>query len=80
VTISEAATILRQLLQINGRLDEQALEMTILRNALDVQFKRIADLQAQLDVLPSARRRRAAALTLVPPSRPSPNGNGTGSR
>jgi hypothetical protein len=80
VTIPEAGTILRQLLQINGRLDEQALEMTVLRKELDVQFKRIADLQAQLDVLPAARKGRAAALTLVSPSRPSPNGNGTGSR
>jgi hypothetical protein len=80
VTIPEAGTILRQLLQINSRLDEQALEMTVLRNELDVQFKRIADLQAQLDVSPAARRKRAAALTLVPPLRPSPNGNGTGSR
>jgi hypothetical protein len=56
--------------QIVSRLHEQALEMASLRAALDIQFKRIAEMQAELDRLPSARRRRQTlnALLAQPPS------------
>jgi len=54
----ETSTILSRLLQISSRLDEQALEITLLRHELDIQFRRIAALQAELDVLPAVQRRR----------------------
>lgn len=44
--------------ELASRVREQALEMTALREALEVQFTRIAQLQAELDVLPQARQRR----------------------
>jgi hypothetical protein len=44
--------------QLHAQLQEQALEVASLRAAFDVQFKRIAQLQAELDQLPVARKRR----------------------
>ena len=44
--------------QLHARLQEQALEVASLRAASDIQFKRIAQLQAELDQLPVARKRR----------------------
>ena len=48
--------------------------MTTLRTALDVQFQRIAQMQAELDALPVARERRRYIRTLMTPA--SHNGNG----
>jgi hypothetical protein len=61
--------------ELVSRLREQALEMASLRAALDIQFRRIADMQAELDLLPHARRRRQTlrALLAQPPSH---NGEG----
>ena len=60
MTTLEATDILKRLRELGERLDLHALEMSNLRAFLDTQFKRIADLQAELDVLPAARRRREA--------------------
>jgi hypothetical protein len=46
--------------QLASRLRQQAVEMATLRAAVDVQFKRIAAMQAGLDVLRFARTRRHA--------------------
>jgi hypothetical protein len=56
--------------QIVSRLHEQALEMASIRAALDVQFTRIAHMQAELDLLPHSHRRRQVlrALLTEPPS------------
>jgi hypothetical protein len=47
---------LPMLRQLDARLQEQALKMDSLRAALDTQLKRIAQMQADLDVLPRARK------------------------
>ena len=54
-------TALGILQEFGTRLREQALEIAQLRAALDVQFQRIAEMQAELDRLPQARRRRQVA-------------------
>jgi hypothetical protein len=66
---NESPTLLNRLLQMSSRLDEQALEIGLLRNELDVQFKRIVELQAQLDVLPAVQRYRDARRAGPPPVR-----------
>jgi len=76
--------------QLAVRLDAQSLEMAALRAALDVQFKRIAQMQAELDLLPLARTRRSLLMAGLPsatPRRPrgaervaSQNGNGRSHR
>jgi hypothetical protein len=76
VTTLESSAILKQLREINNHLQEQALEMTAARAELDIQNKRISELQAQLDALPANRRRRQAIGLLASQSRPSRNGNG----
>ena len=60
--------------QLDAKLQAQALEVANLRAALDVQFKRIAEMQAELDVLPTARNRRKFIRAQLDP--PSNNGNG----
>jgi hypothetical protein len=64
--------------QLDARLREQSLDMANLRAALDVQFKRIAQMQAELDMLPHARKRRSLLAGLR--QAPSHNGNGRGHR
>jgi len=66
--------------QLDAKLREQASEVANLRSALDVQFKRIAQVQAELDILPTARARRKtfrAQLHQLPAS-DNNNGNGKG--
>jgi len=58
-------------------LRAQALEVDNLRAALDVQFKRIAQMQAELDVLPMARARRKTIRALLE-QLPANNNNGNG--
>ena len=60
--------------QLDAKLQAQALLVDSLRAALDVQFKRIAEMQAELDVLPTARKRRQFLRAQLDP--PSNNGNG----
>jgi hypothetical protein len=67
--------------QLTARLDGMNLEIAWLRSTLDIQFKRIAALQAEVDLLPASRRRRRHAMR--PPTVASPpvrgrNGNGHG--
>ena len=60
--------------QLDAKLQAQSLEVANLRAALEVQFQRIVQMQAELDVLPTAReRRKSIRLQLQPPSS---NGNG----
>ena len=61
MTTSEKTT----LKQLVTRLHEQSLEMATLRAALDVQFTRIAQMQAELDLLPHARKRRQTLRVLL---------------
>jgi uncharacterized coiled-coil protein SlyX len=44
-------------MELAARLDDQSREMAGLKSALAVQCTRIRQMQAQLDVLPNARRR-----------------------
>ena len=66
--------------KLTARLDGMTFEIAGLRSILDVQFKRIAAMQAELDLLPAARRRRHAMRppTLTPPPVSGRNGNGHG--
>jgi hypothetical protein len=71
--------MVRTLKKLDAQFQEQALEVASLRSALDVQFKRIAQMQAELDMLAAARARRktiSALLHLLPAS--NNNGNGKG--
>ena len=52
-----------------------ASDIAALRATQDVQFKRIAELQAEVDLLPASRSRRHLALQPPPPA-PKHNGNG----
>jgi hypothetical protein len=63
---SVASRIVAELRTLSTRIDEQRAEMASLRVKLEIQFKRIAYLQAELDVLPIARRqRRSRRLVLL---------------
>ena len=66
------------LLELQAKIHANELEMASLRAALDVQFTRITQMQAELDVLPHARERRKTVRMLLA-RRPSSNGdNGRG--
>jgi len=49
-----------ELKELRSRFQHQAQELSTLRTAIDTQFKRIAQIQGELDLLPHARRRRKA--------------------
>ena len=51
--------------QLQAHLHEHSLQMASLRAALDVQVTRIAQMQAELDVLPQARKRRQLLRALL---------------
>ena len=51
--------------QLQAHLHEHSLQMASLRAALDVQVTRIAQIQAELDVLPQARKRRQLLRALL---------------
>jgi hypothetical protein len=57
VMAKAAVTNLEQLV---SRVHEQALKLDTLGAAIKLQFERIAQMQAELDLLPHARRRRHA--------------------
>ena len=63
------------LVQLAARLDQQTTEIASLKSELAVQFTRIAQLQAQVDVLPTARRRGEELRSSLTPIAAS-NGNG----
>jgi hypothetical protein len=74
MTTAESAATLKMLQKINARLDEQAVELTGLRKAFDIQFKRIAQLQAELDASPAGgRRRRQSAAAMSASAFPQPH-------
>ena len=54
MTKSLAAALLKQLREVNFLLRAQAREIANLRASTDIQFKRIAQMQAELDVMPGA--------------------------
>ena len=76
ITTPDSSAILKELAQLNARLAGLTFEMAGIRSTLDTQFKRIAELQAELDLLPAARRRREAMRLPTSPPRPAHNGNG----
>ena len=51
--------------QLQAHLHEHSLQMATLRAALDVQLTRIAQMQAELDLLPHARKRRLLLRALL---------------
>ena len=57
MTAAEFESALAELRRINSRLDSQGLELNVLRAELEIQFKRIASLQAELDVRAAHTRR-----------------------
>jgi hypothetical protein len=60
----------------NDRFEQHVIsEMASLRTSLDVQFKRIAQLQAELDVLSAASKPHESLRAPMLPPRPSHNGN-----
>ena len=63
------------LVQLAARLDEQTTEIASLKSAMAVQFTRIAQLQSQVDVLPSTRRGGEELRSSLTPIAAS-NGNG----
>jgi len=69
--MTKSAVTLEELM---SRLDEQSLTLTALRASIDVQFKRIASRQAELDLLPQAARKRRETLRHLLPQRPGRNG------
>ena len=62
--------------ELTTRVAGLTFEVAGLRAVLDVQFKRIAAMQAELDLLPAARRRRHAMRAPMFVSPPARNGNG----
>ena len=52
-------------MDFDARLHEHSIEMEALRAALDIQSKRIAQMQAELDILPQARKRRELLRALL---------------
>jgi hypothetical protein len=65
----DSLRIFSRLHELSSRLDAQSLEIVTMRDELYVQFRRIAALQAELDILAAAKRRhtaRAATVTLGP--------------
>ena len=61
----EFQSILAELRRTNSRLDTQGLELNVLRNELDIQFKRIASLQAELDLQAAHTRRGRRTSSMV---------------
>jgi hypothetical protein len=68
---SEMTEILTALRKTHAMLAQQATEIATLKATASVQFRRIADMQAELDVLARNRARRRTLLTRLqsPPVR-----------
>ena len=58
------------------RLDALTADVRLIRTDLDVTFKRMAAMQAELDLLPTARRRREVLRPSQPPALSGGNGHG----
>lgn len=58
------------------QLQAQSEEIATIHTLLDIQFKRIAQMQAELDLLPHARRRRQT-MRALPAAPPAHNGDGS---
>lgn len=65
MTAPEFQSILAELRRTNSRLDTQGLELNGLRHELDIQFKRIASLQAELDLQAAHTRRGRRTSSVV---------------
>jgi len=78
MTSLESSAILRELAMLNAHVAGLTLELADVRTTLDIQCKRIVALQAEVDVLPAARRRRDAVRAPAPV--PPDNGNGRNHR
>ena len=78
MTESERMTDHRKLHRRRNDRFEQYVsdEMASLRAALDIQFKRIAQIQAELDLSKEAIDRRSSALAPMPLLKLSNGGNG----
>ena len=76
MTEHESSAILKELAVLNAHVEGLALELVDVRTTLDIQFKRIAALQAEVDLLPAARRRREALRAPAVVALPAHNGNG----
>ena len=77
MTEHESSAILKELAVLSAHVEGLALELVDVRTTLDIQFKRIAALQAEMDLSPPAARRRREAMrapAVVP--LPAHNGNG----
>jgi hypothetical protein len=57
-------------------VETQAAQLAAIRAELSIQFTRMAQMQAELDALPRARKRRRAAYARLPPLLSHPSGNG----
>jgi hypothetical protein len=73
-------TLIQLLRHMNTRFEEQLAETKKLQALIDVQFKRIAAIQAELDVLPIAQQRRNTIRALLQPLISAQPHNGTGHR
>jgi len=75
---SPPATVLQMFRDITATLAAQAEQMNGFQQLLNLQTKRIAAIQAELDVLPAARRRRKMLRVRLQPllAEPSSSGNG----
>jgi hypothetical protein len=71
----QSLAILTELRELKDLLELHGLEMQSLRAALATQFKRIAQMQAELDLQPAARKRREAVLWSAKPSQGGGNGH-----
>jgi hypothetical protein len=59
---SEMTEIQTALRKTDAMLAQQATEIATLKATASIQFRRIADIQAELDVLPRNRQRRRTLL------------------
>ena len=65
----------------NDRFEQQVTdELASLRAALDIQFKRIAQIQAELDLSQGALKQRSLAFPTMPAAKLSRRSNGNSDR
>jgi hypothetical protein len=57
-------------------VETQAAQLAAVRAELSIQFTRMAQMQAELDALPHAQKRRRTAYARLPPLLTHSNGNG----
>jgi uncharacterized coiled-coil protein SlyX len=75
------SSFLAEIQKINNRVTTQAADIEALQATAAIQMTRIAQLQAELDVLPAAvERRKEVRASFAEPAMPSGNGNGKSHR